>query len=352
MSTATSRIQQYLKLFWACLNPFIIKWVLPMHGVIGALDLYHTHLPAPLNTLDIFDLFPSWSLLNWIAVAAIIVAIGLVDGYIWEVQLLEEGRSQSKRLLDSTGIPYRTAKTRGATRFVAPAMIVMVLAVAYFLLPQEFKKQESTSMEQTKPATPQQEPKATAEAPFHIELPVVITDRADNMLATQLMFGHGNVVSPINFALYVQIVNMQNVQSQIKAYSVEGAPTSDGPWKMLLRIPVGNGELYGVRGNKLTEVTVWQHRNDLTSVLTATAFAPHETRFGWVFFERRDVIQDEIRFFKFHIRDTARVETDQIVPSSNESSRSETNLHEAGFIKLKHSDISKFKFKYFFNHPN
>ena len=116
-----------------------------MHAVIGALDLYHTHLPPPLSTLDIFDVLPSWSLVHWVVIAIIIVLIASFDGIFWESHLIKEAQSRSKPLVDTAGIPYGITKKRGAAKYVAPAAIFVVLMGAYFLLPQEVKTQQSTA---------------------------------------------------------------------------------------------------------------------------------------------------------------------------------------------------------------
>ena len=177
-------------------------------------------------------------------------------------------------------------------------------------------------------------------APFRIEIPIVF-------LGAHFVFGHDNVASPIDVALHVQIANMQEARSTITAYAVQAAASSDGPWKSLMRLPIRNGELYMIGNGDLTNAHVYRHTDDLEEVLRARPFEPHETKVGWGFFERKDIIPSEVKFFRFRIRDSAGAETIQVVPLSKEGSNAETNFQEGSMTFLKLSDISKLQVKYY-----
>lgn len=150
------------------------------------------------------------------------------------------------------------------------------------------------------------------EPPFRIELPVVFREAADHKMLTDFMYGHDNIASPINFSLYVQAVNMQSVQSKLTAYGVHASVSRDGPWKPLMRIPVGNGKQFLVTDRARQQTKVFRPKQYLES-MGNEVFAPRKTREGWAFFERRDVDPSEIKFFRFHMRDTAGAEVTQIV---------------------------------------
>lgn len=139
MPTSSASVFQYAKFFWLCINPFS-KWLVPMHGIIGGLALYRDELlPEPYNSWHIFSFLPSWPLIYWVALGAIIIAIALVDGAFWDRYLLEEARSNSRRVLTAQGIPYSSAKKRGASRVIAPLLMIAAAMSAYFIVPQEGK---------------------------------------------------------------------------------------------------------------------------------------------------------------------------------------------------------------------
>ena len=126
---------QYAKFYWACISPFS-KWVLPVHTVLGAIALIRDELlPAPWNSVHIISLLPSWSLATWVAIAAIILAVALVDGAFWDRHLSEVARSRSKPLIDVYGKPFGSPAKRGASRFIVPCVIVITFVGGYFFFP-------------------------------------------------------------------------------------------------------------------------------------------------------------------------------------------------------------------------
>src|SRR5574337_200235 len=113
---------------------------------------------------------------------------------------------------------------------------------------------------------------------FHIELPIIMKYDTDNMLVTELMFGHHDAMSPINFGFYVRVTNLQKVQSKIASYNFQVSSSSSGPWKSLMRIPHGNGELYIGSSGNLNQAPAVRTPYDLYSTLNERPLAPGETR--------------------------------------------------------------------------
>lgn len=181
MPAAKPTILQYLSLFWTSINPFIKKWVIPPHAFIGVLDLYHKHLPPPINEWDVFKFFPAWSLLEWGIVVVIVVLIAAADGIFWQRYLIEEAQSQSKPLVNAKGVPYGINKKRGESGLIAPILILVVLVGAYFLVPQDMTRKElapaapSQNVTDLKPTKPLEAPTAIYMVCDLVSLPIKIS---------------------------------------------------------------------------------------------------------------------------------------------------------------------------------
>lgn len=171
---------QYLKVFWRCINPFIKKWVIPIHVSIGVLSLYHNHLPPPINEWDVFKFFPAWSLLQWGIVVFMVVLIAAADGIFWELYLLQEAQSLSKPLVNAKGVPYGINKKRGESGLIAPILILVVLVGSCALFPQDMTKKElspatpSQNVTDLKPAKPLEAPTAIYLECAMVSLPIKI----------------------------------------------------------------------------------------------------------------------------------------------------------------------------------
>ncbi|MFO0701527.1 MAG: hypothetical protein U0236_20075 [Nitrospira sp.] len=185
---------------------------------------------------------------------------------------------------------------------------------------------------------------------FHIELPVIMKYDADSMLVTDLMFGHNDVMSPINFGFYVQVTNLQKVQSKIASYSFKVSTSSSGPWKSLMRIPHGNGDLYIVSSRNFNQAPAFRTLYSLDSTLNERPLAPGETREGWVFFERRDVLPSETQFVKIRLRDAAGSETIQTLNLDQRGSTFDANFQNGSLVSTgRRVDlISKYRFGYYY----
>ena len=242
----------------------------------------------------------------------------------------------------STAALWEFGKGRGwvrRERYVTCAILVGLFVLATFFLP--FGRDDMEVRIATEVVKRLR--LATSEPPFHVEIPHVFR-------GAQFAIGHGNVASPVDIALHLQVSNPHNAASKIAGYTVQVAAASDGPWKSLLRIPTRGGELYWFPTGDLAHAMVMKipHDDDLATVLSIRPIEPSDTVEGWDFYERMDIKPDEMRFFRFDIRDTAGRKTTQIVPIPSNKENAETNFQNASLKMSNPSlDIRKMQFKYF-----
>jgi len=90
---------------------------------------------------------------------------------------------------------------------------------------------------------------------FGIIVRTAFRENVPSDLLTLFMIGYKendkNILSPINFLLYLSIVNQQKVQSKIRFYRVQVAENANGPWKSLAPISLNSlngGSLYALPG--------------------------------------------------------------------------------------------------------
>jgi len=204
--------------------------------------------------------------------------------------------------------------------------------------------------------------KDSTQEPYQIKIRVSIINPANKRLIARFMIGYksasGDTISPINFILYIQIINMQTVRSKIASYRVEAAPALDGPWKQLMPIAVRGQQIYLIfkRGGLTKASEIEFLPNSLANVLSDQSLQPHETISGWAFFERRDVVPSAMNFFRFHIHDTAGVQTSRIVPKAKQIpnvGQRETQKSPGWRLLHQDRDISKFHVRYYHSsYPN
>jgi hypothetical protein len=239
---------------------------------------------------------------------------------------------------------YLEKKARIGCSVVLTAVILIAGWLLLELVPLTRINHEPVALSSSEIASEiiKQLPSSTNEPPFHVEIPQVFR-------GTYFAFGHDNVVSPIDVGLHIQVTNTQNVTSRIAGYTVQVAASSEGPWKSLLRLPVGQNEIYIIAIGDLTRamtMTLLPHDN-LAQVLSDRPFGPNETKEGWDFFERSDINTSDLKFIKFHIRDAAGKAASQTIPLPDKRLSGETNFQNAGLRFVKYRDISKVQFKRF-----
>jgi hypothetical protein len=193
---------------------------------------------------------------------------------------------------------------------------------------------------------------------FDAKIPISIKSKADDNLITAFMFQHGldtaPDLSPINFSLYMQITNLQNVASKIVSYGVQCAPGPDGPWKSLMPVlgAAADYKLYMTRNGLARAVEIAFEDGYLDKVLHDRSLGPGETVSGWAFFERRDITPNTIKFYRFHARDLAGVEGTKIItPIRGDNPPGKRDLQIASIRSKGKRNISKFHIKYAHTDP-
>lgn len=162
--------------------------------------------------------------------------------------------------------------------------------------------------------------------------------------------GGKNTASPLNFLLWTRIVNMQQVQSKIANYRVQVSASENGPWKTLNAIGMTGRQLYAISNeNELKEALELTIDDDLYTILRDRTLQPRDTVEGWMIFERYDLNwTNKTWFFKFYFRDTAGVETNQIIKAPRgDGAPGEVNLANPPLKAIGRRDISGFHFRYF-----
>ncbi|MGH7239470.1 MAG: hypothetical protein ACREHG_05320, partial [Candidatus Saccharimonadales bacterium] len=144
-------------------------------------------------------------------------------------------------------------------------------------------------------------------------------------------------VYQIDFAVYMQIVNAQYIQSKIAGYTLEASTKADGPWKSLMPLKVEEGELCVVDRDHLTGIFTEPTAN-IHNILDVQSFSPHETKLGWAFFRRHDLAGVNIQFFRLTLRDTAGLLVVKTLPMPDGNPLSEAIMSPGGF-KLSHTII-------------
>jgi hypothetical protein len=88
-------------------------------------------LPEVWRNYHIINILPQWSWQTWITLLVIIIGVALVDGAFWDRHLLEQAHSSSKPLIDVYEKPFRNPENRGASRFIAPGVILLIIGAAW-----------------------------------------------------------------------------------------------------------------------------------------------------------------------------------------------------------------------------
>lgn len=202
------------------------------------------------------------------------------------------------------------------------------------------------------------EAKARADEPYKFKVRTTVIRTTDNngqdISAMPLMIGEtlseGYTVYPLDIVLKLDIVNMQNVQSKIASYYVDAALTSDGPWKRLIPLTTEGRQIYVLDAardlTKALEITFLG--KELSVVFQNQSLQPHDSITAWALFQNPEFTQNTMRFFQFHISDTAGIEANSIVPipANTPSKAGEVNTQEPlGFKGIQPRDISNFKRK-------
>lgn len=95
--------------------------------------------------------------------------------------------------------------------------------------------------------------------------------------------GYGDTASPVDVFMFLRIVNLQSVQTQVLKLAVE-AKLGDRPWLKLVHIPQVGTQAYF--GGDLTHIRrVDLSRTGLDYLLQQRLLQPHEPVRGWAFFE-------------------------------------------------------------------
>jgi hypothetical protein len=193
---------------------------------------------------------------------------------------------------------------------------------------------------------------------FRVDLPVIVRATANSALLTQLMVGYiadnnRHTISPINFALRVQLTNMQNWDAKISNYRVETSESENGPWKPLFYLRPNECGIYGLWSpNSLHDAAQWTADAELFEVLSNRTLRPRDTISAWAFFERRDIVAENMRFFRFHIRDTAGLESVLAIRISQHSGPPsgppDVYLQKNPFKVCGRADVSQSQVKYYY----
>ncbi len=123
---------QRAKFYWNCLSPYSTRLVLG-YGVLAALTWVRDELlPETWKRYHVIDMLPAWPLYLWVAIATLLIAVALAEGALRQHHIAEEATAHSKPLINLRGIAYESVKKQGASRFIAPVLIVVIIAAAYF----------------------------------------------------------------------------------------------------------------------------------------------------------------------------------------------------------------------------
>jgi len=128
---------------------------------------------------------------------------------------------------------------------------------------------------------------ATRQEPFHvaIELSMVSDQKGftGNRFWVAYRSGYGDTVSPVDIPMFIRIVNLQSVPSEISEYKVE-MRLGQSEWIKLVNIPVrGNEVFFGSDLTRIRRIDVTP--NALDYLLSDRSIQPHETVRGWALFE-------------------------------------------------------------------
>jgi hypothetical protein len=94
---------------------------------------------------------------------------------------------------------------------------------------------------------------------------------------------HGSTLSPANAALFLTLVNDQNIPVMLSDYLVE-MKTGDGSWAPLVRLSaIGMTVFVGADVHKLSRVS--DNSVFLDNIIAGKTIQPHDVVMGWSLFE-------------------------------------------------------------------
>lgn len=146
--------------------------------------------------------------------------------------------------------------------------------------------------------------------PFAVQVLTAIVDVSAAPDKGVLWFADSSqtVLSPINYALFVRITNLQPFPAKVQSYAVEAEGTN-ADWLHLVRINAQTGFIYFARDlAKASRFDVTA--NNLDSLLEAKPLESHGTVEGWSFFElpAGTTVPDGPLRFRVTVRDAAGAE--------------------------------------------
>jgi hypothetical protein len=147
------------------------------------------------------------------------------------------------------------------------------------------KPQEPTARQKGS-KRPEYIPPPKLSAPFSVEIAgVFYSPDREHAAGFWLSYPglHSETVSPANAALYLRIVNLQNVPAMIAAYSIE-SKNANGEWVKLTRIPTVGTVPYAAVNLK-DAVQLREDTHFLDRLVREHNLQPREPLEGWVFFE-------------------------------------------------------------------
>jgi hypothetical protein len=229
--------------------------------------------------------------------------------------------------------------------------VVFGLVVALFVR-NEIIKNETAPASQIRP------PGGEARPPFFVEIEKAFLEPQKKFEGTRFWLayksGYGDTVSPISLTMFLRIVNLQKVPSEIERYVVE-MKIGDTAWVKLARMDVREGEVFfAVDGLKRTR-RIDVRPNGLDYLLGDKALKPHETVRGWVFYEIPDnyIILDGMSIrYSITVRDTAGVQFSYTPPEETASSKlappgtNDAAQSQPWYVR-EWRDLSSFHQKYF-----
>ncbi len=155
---------------------------------------------------------------------------------------------------------------------------------------------------------------------------------------------YGDTMSPAQLAIYIEIINLQNVPAAIDSYSVE-ALNAQNQWIRLTRVNVGLGDLFlCFEGGDLRHAKKVDTKNSFDYLLENKTLPPHEPVKGSAFFELPEDIQQTTPY-RIHVEDALGMSATQISgdfgPSKNYVKSAPLNL------AAEERDISGYYFRFF-----
>lgn len=149
--------------------------------------------------------------------------------------------------------------------------------------------------------------------PFKVQIMTAILGPNQGLDWAGFWAGYGSpdgaMVSPVNSALFVKLVNRQGIPSQIESFREE-IYCEHSNWQRLVYVDARHNDIYWASQGLAHAVKLDVASNSLDYKLQSTTIQPHDTVEGWVFssLPKGTPLPSGTCSFRFLIRDTSGVD--------------------------------------------